>query len=219
MWLLGFELRTFGRAVSECSYPLSLLTSPSWVISKLKIQLLFPLLGRLLYLLPCWIKWSKLGVVLSPESVSCFGTDEVCPIFLFQAGCPDFFFFSSNLLFSATYIFRVCPRMPSCLCMSCGMHVEVRRQLAWVDSLLPPCGLLGFDQRSPDLAAIAFTLGAIPPSLVSIVFGLILISAYTGRKPISKWPALQDWDREPNTEWVALTLEKGFSLRVKGWED
>jgi len=27
MWLLGFELRTFGRAV-ECSYPLSHLTSP-----------------------------------------------------------------------------------------------------------------------------------------------------------------------------------------------
>jgi hypothetical protein len=28
MWLLGFELRTFGRAVG-CSYPLSHLTSPS----------------------------------------------------------------------------------------------------------------------------------------------------------------------------------------------
>jgi hypothetical protein len=27
MWLLGFELRTFGRAVG-CSYPLSRLTSP-----------------------------------------------------------------------------------------------------------------------------------------------------------------------------------------------
>jgi hypothetical protein len=27
MWLLGFELRTFGRAV-RCSYPLSHLTSP-----------------------------------------------------------------------------------------------------------------------------------------------------------------------------------------------
>jgi hypothetical protein len=27
MWLLGFELRTFGRAVG-CSYPLSHLTSP-----------------------------------------------------------------------------------------------------------------------------------------------------------------------------------------------
>jgi hypothetical protein len=27
MWLLGFELRTFGRAV-KCSYPLSHLTSP-----------------------------------------------------------------------------------------------------------------------------------------------------------------------------------------------
>jgi hypothetical protein len=30
MWLLGFELLTFGRAVG-CSYPLSHLTSP-WVI-------------------------------------------------------------------------------------------------------------------------------------------------------------------------------------------
>jgi hypothetical protein len=28
MWLLGFELRTFGRAV-RCSYPLSHLTSPN----------------------------------------------------------------------------------------------------------------------------------------------------------------------------------------------
>jgi hypothetical protein len=28
MWLLGFELRTFGRAVG-CSYPLSHLTSPA----------------------------------------------------------------------------------------------------------------------------------------------------------------------------------------------
>jgi hypothetical protein len=28
MWLLGFELQTFGRAVG-CSYPLSHLTSPS----------------------------------------------------------------------------------------------------------------------------------------------------------------------------------------------
>jgi hypothetical protein len=31
MWLLGFELWTFGRAVG-CSYPLSHLTSPSGVI-------------------------------------------------------------------------------------------------------------------------------------------------------------------------------------------
>jgi hypothetical protein len=30
MWLLGFELRTFGRAVG-CSYPLSHLTSPALV--------------------------------------------------------------------------------------------------------------------------------------------------------------------------------------------
>jgi hypothetical protein len=29
MWLLGFELLTFGRAVG-CSYPLSHLTNPSW---------------------------------------------------------------------------------------------------------------------------------------------------------------------------------------------
>jgi hypothetical protein len=28
MWLLGFELRTFGRAVFKCSYPLSHLASP-----------------------------------------------------------------------------------------------------------------------------------------------------------------------------------------------
>jgi hypothetical protein len=28
MWLLGFELRTFRRAVSECPYPLSHLASP-----------------------------------------------------------------------------------------------------------------------------------------------------------------------------------------------
>jgi hypothetical protein len=32
MWLLGFELRTFGRAVG-CSYPLSHITSPHWAIS------------------------------------------------------------------------------------------------------------------------------------------------------------------------------------------
>jgi hypothetical protein len=32
MWLLGFELRTFGRAVG-CSYPLSHLTSPRVCIS------------------------------------------------------------------------------------------------------------------------------------------------------------------------------------------
>jgi hypothetical protein len=30
MWLLGFELRTFGRAVG-CSYPLNHLTSPHMV--------------------------------------------------------------------------------------------------------------------------------------------------------------------------------------------
>jgi hypothetical protein len=30
MWLLGFELRTFGRAV-RCSYPQSHLTSPQFV--------------------------------------------------------------------------------------------------------------------------------------------------------------------------------------------
>jgi hypothetical protein len=33
MWLLGFELRTFGRAVG-CSYPLSHLTSPPLYILK-----------------------------------------------------------------------------------------------------------------------------------------------------------------------------------------
>ena len=33
MWLLGFELRTFGRAVG-CSYPLSHLTSPNLLILK-----------------------------------------------------------------------------------------------------------------------------------------------------------------------------------------
>jgi hypothetical protein len=33
MWLLGFELRTFGRAVG-CSYPLSHLTSPQTSILK-----------------------------------------------------------------------------------------------------------------------------------------------------------------------------------------
>jgi hypothetical protein len=31
MWLLGFELRAFGRAVG-CSYPLSHLTSPAKII-------------------------------------------------------------------------------------------------------------------------------------------------------------------------------------------
>jgi hypothetical protein len=34
MWLLGFELWTFGRAVG-CSYPLSHLTSPSFLFFKL----------------------------------------------------------------------------------------------------------------------------------------------------------------------------------------
>jgi hypothetical protein len=38
MWLLGFELETFGRAVG-CSYPLSHLTSP-------RCTLLIPALGR-----------------------------------------------------------------------------------------------------------------------------------------------------------------------------
>ena len=33
MWLLGFELWTFGRAVG-CSYPLSHLTSPDVVLKK-----------------------------------------------------------------------------------------------------------------------------------------------------------------------------------------
>jgi hypothetical protein len=33
MWLLGFELRTFGRAVG-CSYPLSHLTSPCFFFFK-----------------------------------------------------------------------------------------------------------------------------------------------------------------------------------------
>jgi hypothetical protein len=35
MWLLGFELQTFGRAVG-CSYPLSHLTSPRALILKFK---------------------------------------------------------------------------------------------------------------------------------------------------------------------------------------
>jgi hypothetical protein len=34
MWLLGFELRTFGRAVG-CSYPLSHLTSPLFLFLKI----------------------------------------------------------------------------------------------------------------------------------------------------------------------------------------
>jgi hypothetical protein len=33
MWLLGFELWTFGRAVG-CSYPLSHLTSPTFIFLK-----------------------------------------------------------------------------------------------------------------------------------------------------------------------------------------
>jgi hypothetical protein len=33
MWLLGFELPTFGRAV-RCSYPLSHLTSPERIVFK-----------------------------------------------------------------------------------------------------------------------------------------------------------------------------------------
>jgi hypothetical protein len=37
MWLLGFELRTFGRAVG-CSYPLSHLINPSLVLLKEKIK-------------------------------------------------------------------------------------------------------------------------------------------------------------------------------------
>jgi hypothetical protein len=32
MWLLGLELRTFGRAVG-CSYPLSYLTSPIYLFN------------------------------------------------------------------------------------------------------------------------------------------------------------------------------------------
>jgi hypothetical protein len=32
MWLVGFELQTFGRAVG-CSYPLSHLTSPIYVLT------------------------------------------------------------------------------------------------------------------------------------------------------------------------------------------
>jgi hypothetical protein len=38
MWLLGFELRTFGRAVG-CSYPLSHLTSPSVSIFTKKLMM------------------------------------------------------------------------------------------------------------------------------------------------------------------------------------
>ena len=38
MWLLGFELRTFGRAVG-CSYPLSHLTSPLDVLFKVCINI------------------------------------------------------------------------------------------------------------------------------------------------------------------------------------
>jgi hypothetical protein len=41
MWLLGFELWTFGRAVG-CSYPLSHLTSPVGV-----------------FMLPCFKDWKK----------------------------------------------------------------------------------------------------------------------------------------------------------------
>jgi hypothetical protein len=35
MWLLGFELQTFGRAVG-CSYPLSHLTSPAVIFLELQ---------------------------------------------------------------------------------------------------------------------------------------------------------------------------------------
>jgi hypothetical protein len=41
MWLLGFELLTFGRAVG-CSYPLSHLTSPTVVIFQDRVSLCSP---------------------------------------------------------------------------------------------------------------------------------------------------------------------------------
>jgi hypothetical protein len=44
MWLLGFELWTFGRAVG-CSYPLSHLTSPRW-ISEFEASLFYKVSSR-----------------------------------------------------------------------------------------------------------------------------------------------------------------------------
>jgi hypothetical protein len=43
MWLLGFELWTFGRAVG-CSYPLSHLTSPEHYIILNEVEVIKPYL-------------------------------------------------------------------------------------------------------------------------------------------------------------------------------
>jgi hypothetical protein len=45
MWLLGFELQTFGRAVG-CSYPLSHLTSPGRRISEFEASLVYRVSSR-----------------------------------------------------------------------------------------------------------------------------------------------------------------------------
>ena len=45
MWLLGFELRTFGRAVG-CSYLLSHLTSPGRWISEFEASLVYSMSSR-----------------------------------------------------------------------------------------------------------------------------------------------------------------------------
>jgi hypothetical protein len=46
MWLLGFELRTFGRAVG-CSYLLSHLTSPGRWISEFEASLVYRVSSRI----------------------------------------------------------------------------------------------------------------------------------------------------------------------------
>jgi hypothetical protein len=53
MWLLGFELRTFGRAVG-CSYPLSHLTSPQTLFLKfLKFVKYIYIVNASMYLCAC----------------------------------------------------------------------------------------------------------------------------------------------------------------------
>jgi hypothetical protein len=69
MWLLGFELWTFGRAVG-CSYPLSHLTSPQELNLKKKTKkpnVWFTLISWMLWLTP---SPHQLVYILIPEDIS-----------------------------------------------------------------------------------------------------------------------------------------------------
>jgi hypothetical protein len=100
MWLLGFELLTFGRAVG-CSYPLSHLTSPTFFLNG--VSLCSPSYLRTCYVDYLDLKLTKVCLPLLQVLVACVPPCALGFIFLIavrNAFVPQrFFFFFSPVFF------------------------------------------------------------------------------------------------------------------------